>query len=228
MARRWPSRSGAGSPRRRSMSAWMRSRLSRICWIFLLSGPHCACCPLNRTRKLFFSQPARWAAASWRSISVCWLAAALLELAKLIGAAGIVVAAVEGLELGFESGAERILLRLRLRGLRRRLLLGMRGQQRREKHGGGRERAAPSQFHRIPHSPLGLQRAPFESDFEPRMVSKVWTPNRRFGQDSAVWAFSVLAATGERDRRDSANRFHNTPQMIRPAPANTKPSSASP
>ena len=29
-------------------------------------------------------------------------------------------------------------------------------------------------------------------------------------------------------RRDSANRFHSTPQMMRAAPANTKASSASP
>ena len=68
------------SPRSRSMSAWMRSRLSRICWILLLSGPHCADWPLNSTKKLFFSQPARCAAASWRSISACWLAAASSNL----------------------------------------------------------------------------------------------------------------------------------------------------
>ena len=54
----------------------MRSRLPRICWILALIGPHCAGWPLNNTKKLLLSQPARRAFACWRSISACCLLAA--------------------------------------------------------------------------------------------------------------------------------------------------------
>jgi hypothetical protein len=69
------------------------------------------------------------------------------ELAKLFGAGRVTAAAIERLELAFKPGAVRTLLGLRWRRL---LLLGMRGQQRREYGGGRHERAAPSQFHCSP------------------------------------------------------------------------------
>ena len=89
----------------------MRSRLARICWILLLSGPHCAGWPLNRTKKLFFSQPARCASRLLAVDLGLLVGGGLLELAKLLGAGRIVAAAVEGLELGLQPRAVGILLR---------------------------------------------------------------------------------------------------------------------
>ena len=92
----------------------MWSRLSRICWILLLSGPHCAGWPLNRTKKLLLLA-ARALRRRLLAVDLGLLVGGgLLELAKLIGAGGVVAAAVERLELAFEPGAEGILLRLGL------------------------------------------------------------------------------------------------------------------
>ena len=209
----------------RSRSDWMRSRLSRICWILLLSGPHCCGLAAEQHEEAVFL-----AAGALRhrllAIDLGLLAGrGFLELAELFGAGGVAAAAVERLELGFEPGAVRILLRPA--ALRGGWAGCCAGQQRRENGGGRHERAAPSQFHRMSPIPLGLT-APCESDFEAAMVSKVWTLVSRFYQ--GFGGLGLLRAGRHRrpGRRDSANRFHNTPQMIRPAPANTKPSSASP
>ena len=159
------------------MSTWMRSRLSRICWIFLVSGPHCRLIAAEQDEEvvLLATRPLR---CHLLPVDLGLLVGGrFLELANLFGAGCVVAAAVEGLKLGLEPRAERILLRLRRRRLQRLLLLRMGRQQRRENHGGRRERAAPSEIHRIPHSPLGLQRP------SNRTLNRQWCP--KFGRRNA-------------------------------------------
>src|SRR6185369_13845306 len=76
--RRWFSRSLPPRPplRSRSRLVVICSRLARICWIWLFTGPHCADCPLNSEKKPELSQPIRLACEVTRSSSACCLLAA--------------------------------------------------------------------------------------------------------------------------------------------------------
>ena len=72
--RRWLSRSELPNepPRSRSRLVVIWSRLARICWIWVLVGPHCAEGPVNSEKKPELSQPWRFACACTRSSSACW------------------------------------------------------------------------------------------------------------------------------------------------------------
>ena len=107
--RRWPSRS-ALLPCRRWRSPSTRSRLARICWIWLLSGPHCGGWPLNSEKKPRPSQPMRRACASGGRARPAGGGGVLVAL-DLVGARRIDVAAVERGELAFEPHADRVALR---------------------------------------------------------------------------------------------------------------------
>ena len=146
IARRWPSRSGAAlSPRSRSRSALMRSRLPRICEIFEFSGPHCGFWPpLNSTKKLLLSQFSRRACACWRSSSLCWPAAASSYL-RICSARACRLRRGRRPRAGLPAGCRPGFLAAPdppaalaggLLGLRRRELLRMRADRRREHHGG--------------------------------------------------------------------------------------------
>ena len=84
--RRWLSRSAPPIPplRRRSRLVVIWSRLPRICWIWLLTGPHCADWPLNSEKKPELSQPMRLACSVTRSSSPCCLVGGVLIAADLL------------------------------------------------------------------------------------------------------------------------------------------------
>ena len=118
--RRWFSRSAPPMPplRRRSRLVVIWSRLPRICWIWLLTGPHCADWPLNSEKKPELSQPMRLACSVTRSSSACCLAGRFLIAADLLvlGRVAAAGAAVDGRQLSFKPDADRIALRARAGG----------------------------------------------------------------------------------------------------------------
>ena len=108
--------------RSRSRLVVICSRLPRICWIWLLTGPHCADWPLNSEKKPELSQPIRLACIVTRSSSACCLVAAFLIAADLFFLGGIAAAgaAVDGRQLSLKPDADRIGLRALLLRRRRR------------------------------------------------------------------------------------------------------------
>ena len=113
--RRWFSRSAPPMPplRSRSRLVVIWSRLPRICWIWLLTGPHCADWPLNSEKKPELSQPMRLACSGDAVEFGLLLGGGFLIAADLLVLGGIAAAgaAVDGRELPFEPDADRIGLR---------------------------------------------------------------------------------------------------------------------
>ena len=175
MARRWPSRSGAGVALQRSRSAWMRSRLARICWILAVERA-----ALRRLAAEQDEEAVAFAAGAPRlrllAVELGLLAGGgLFELAgsgrRGPGSAG---AAVEGLKLGFEPRADRILLRLRLAAL----AAGHAPAAAPRTAAAGMSAAAPGRSHRNPNSPRGFNARARDATLRPE-----WCP--KFGRRAA-------------------------------------------
>ena len=106
-------------PRSRSRLVVIWSRLPRICWILLLTGPHCADWPLNSEKNRTVAALALGLRGDAVELALL-LGRCFLVAADLLGFGRIAAAAaVDGGELRFQPLTHRIDGGARLRGRRR-------------------------------------------------------------------------------------------------------------